>query len=263
MTYNDTSGDSGNGPDVSTIQVSNNDGGEIAFMTQFNNRPLLQGDDLVNILLDVDIDKEAGGPTGLNGIDYIFVADANGWGILKWNGSTFAEVPTFGSASYTNNVLTFEANLSDLGNPSVVAFVVLTTGDGSNVNDSAPDSLLPGGLAVFEVKIASTATPTLEGALTVGRAKAGTRFTATLQFARSDAADPTTEPLGGKTFFCTATVAGKPLRPTVRTSAGGVVRCAWPLPKKSAGKYVKGSVSVAFSSATWATVTKRFSKRIG
>jgi hypothetical protein len=260
--YDDAVGDGGIGPDVSKIQIANDDNGLITFTVTFANRPTLQGQDIVNILIDTDLAKEGASPTGRGGYDLIYVADASGWGLLRWNGSSFADTIPFGQSSYSNGVLTFQAQLSDLGNPSELGFTVLTSGEGGIVDDVAPDSILPDAITVYEVKLGSGATPTLKGTLTVGRAKAGTRLNATLVFQRSDADAPTSGPLTGKTIACKATVAGRPLRPIVSQSAGAIVSCAWRLPKGSRGKIAKGSVGVSFASADWAKLTVRFAKTI-
>src|SRR5262249_25657097 len=167
-----------------------------------------------------------------------------------------------GQSSYSNGVLTFQAQLSDLGSPTELGFTVLTSGDRSTVADNAPDSILPDAITVYEVRIETGATPTLVGTLTVGRAKAGTRLTATLVYRRSDSDAPNSGPLTGETIACKAQIAGRPLRALVHQSAGAVVNCAWRLPKGSGGKTVKCSVSISFSSAGWANLTAKFAKTI-
>jgi hypothetical protein len=267
QSYEDESGDSGQAPDVVGIQVSNDDRGTIAFTITFANRPALQEHDLVAIVFDIDLLKERQKATGYNGADYAFFEDVNGGTVGRWNGSYFGAYPTpTSSSSYANGVLTFQINRSDIGNPEdFLGFHVLTSADdGNTVDEDAPDTFLPGGWPVFEIMVSNPgATPKLIGKLTVGRAVSGTLLTATLEYKRSDSAAPTTSPLSGKTFACTARVSGKVLRASLQESAGAVVRCGWPLPKGSAGKRVAGSVSVAFSSAPWAKLTRRFSRKIG
>lgn len=128
-------------------------------------------------------------------------------------------------------VLTFQAHLTDLGKPGLLGFTVLASSDGSTVEETAPDSILPNGVSVYEVRVASGETPTLKGTLTVGRAKAGMRLNVTLVYQRSDLAART-----GKTFTCKATVAGKALHPVVSKSEGAVVSCGWQLASNSRGR---------------------------
>jgi hypothetical protein len=195
----------------------------------------------------------------------VFVADASGWGLLKWNGSSLADIvpPESASATDKNGLLTFAINGKDVGGPKLLGFDVLTTSNGSTVEEQAPEASLPGGFAFYELGISSRVTPTLQGTVTVRRAKPGAVFTVTLNYARSDSADPTTGPPSGKALTCNASVSGKVRRLRTGQSVGAIVLCSWTLPKKSRGRYVKGSVGVSFASASWATLTKKFAKKIG
>ena len=271
MTWPDDIGDSGTAPDVTKVDVSVDDKGLLTFALTFANRNTFSGDDWVNILLDTDLVNEGpNGDTGRMGIDMAFLGDAVGWGLLRWKGSEFEFVnrPAGSEAHLGNGVLTFRVNTRDIDGPEVLGFVILT-GDrpDETVAETAPDSLLPGAMAVFEINVDQPdqpeAEPTLDGRLTLGRAKAGKTFNVTLVYQRSDSADPATGPLEGKAISCDATVSGKHLRTTLKASQGGVVNCGWPLPRKSRGKIVKGSVGVSFSSQSWAQVKLNFSKKVG
>jgi hypothetical protein len=110
----------------------------------------------------------------------------------------------------------------------------------------------------------SGGTATLNGTLTLGRARAGTLFTVKLEYGRSDAARPTSGPLTGRTITCTAAIGGKALQATTRGSAGAsAIRCGWRLPKTSRGKPMKGKVGVRFSNEPRAVLRLAFSKKIG
>lgn len=261
--YPDTSGDSGNAPDVTSIHVTNDDRGMLTFTIALSNRPALHEQDNIDILFDVDLLNEAKKTTGFNGADYAFFEDTTGGVVGRWNGSYFGAYSTpSSSSSFANGVLTFSINRRDLGNPApIVGFVVLTSADaGVTIDEDAPDSLL-GGWSVFEI-VAPGTTPTLGGKLALGGATSGAPFTATLRFTRSDAANPTWGPLVGRKFTCNARVGGKVLHATARASDGTTVRCTWLLPQGSAGESVTGSIGVAFTSPPWAKLTRAFSRKI-
>ena len=268
MTWDDALGDSGSAPDVSRIQIESSESGRLTFTVNFANRSDFSDFDVMNILVDTDLATEGANPTGKGGIDRVFVADATGWGILKWNGSDFVPdaIPASASVTFYTGLLTFSININDFENPKVIGFVVKTSSDSAGtVGETAPDSILPNALTVFELNPSETDRGArLNGRLTAGRARAGTLFTVKLAYARSDSAAPTSGPLTGRTITCNAAIGRKSLHALARGSAGtSAVRCAWPLPKTSRGKRVTGKVGVYFSSAPWAVLELAFSKKIG
>ena len=95
-------------------------------------------------LIGLDLDTDANPTTGGGGFEYGLIAGTAGFGIQKWNGSTFAAA-TAPSLTMTRsgNVVEFKINRSDLGSPDRFGFDVFTVNFDPSDNylgeDDAPD----------------------------------------------------------------------------------------------------------------------------
>jgi hypothetical protein len=286
--FADASGDSGTGPDVTSVNVSNDDSGKLTLQVSFSNRPTLAAQDLIVIPLDTDLN--AG--TGSSGFDYLFVATQANWGLGVWNGSAFVGTPasTF-SASFGGGIMTFTGNRSDLGNTNGFNFLVQTSGDnGTTLGDSAPNSgfwsyqLAIGGgttsttttstttgttTTTTTTSTASTTTTTTTttappppplklgvAKLIVGTPKAGGKWTVAMIVFRTDTGDLLT---GGK-LTCSAKAGARPLQFLGKAGpASGLAACQWKVAKTMKGKRASGSIKVIFQGKS---VSRTFSKKI-
>jgi hypothetical protein len=115
--YGDPAGDSGSGPDITGVSVSNAANGMINFQIAIPGQPQLAPDSKVVLLLDTDRNP-ATGFADAGGIDYLFVVDGatQSYGLLRWNGTDFEDAPApTATVSYQSGVF-LSINRSDLGN---------------------------------------------------------------------------------------------------------------------------------------------------
>jgi len=269
-TFTDPAGDSGNGPDITTVDVSDDDSGKITVTVTLANRPSLTDVDAVQAFFDTDRNAGTGGS---GGFEYE-VAWIDGHQELDhWDGSQFATVsPAPGSfaASYKDGKATFSVGKNDFGGSTGFDLVVTTTGDtGDSTSDRAPN----GGTWGYP-NGGTTAPPppppppppgspppppagvTLIGTgFSVGRPHSGRPVTVAMVVRVEQTG------IAVKTIVaCSATLAGKRLKASKKGSVfSGRASCTWRLPKNSKGKQLKGSITATYQGAK---VRKSFSKRV-
>jgi hypothetical protein len=128
-TYSDEIGDSGPGPDISTITVSHS-AGALVIHIAVTNRTALAVPDQAGVALDVDPEASTGSPLPeFQGADVVLqlFGDGDFW-LRRWNGTTFpfepAPSPSFHAgwaAGYR-----FSVALDELGSPKKIGFVAVT-----------------------------------------------------------------------------------------------------------------------------------------
>ncbi|HEY2326218.1 MAG TPA: hypothetical protein VGH52_01900 [Gaiellaceae bacterium] len=267
QSFPDSVGENPNAPDITSVNVANDDNGNITFNVNVSNRPTFTPDMDVLIFIDSD-NNPSTGEADLFGADYIIQLTPPGSVTLfQWDAPSqnylFAQSQTSLIFAYASTGPTFHINASDLGATKIMDFAVevdsgITTDAMGNPDytnaqfDIAPD---PGhGFYTYDVKtkltLKQTAFTTAPAA-----AKVGKRFSASLAATESDTQGPVT----AATISCKAVVAGKTL-PASHSFAGGVSTCSWTLPKKKVkGKVLYGSISITVQGTK---LTKSFTKRI-
>jgi hypothetical protein len=153
QTFTDPTGDGGNAPDVTTVTVSNDDNGQITFVTTLANRPSLTDSDFVALSLDTD----GNASDGIGGADYLVGFVNGGAALFSAAGGSLApaSAPSF-SSSFANGVETISINKSDIGNPTQINFVIGSSGDNvTTIPEFAPDS----GVWNYQVTIAPPPPP--------------------------------------------------------------------------------------------------------
>jgi hypothetical protein len=220
--FTDPTGDAGAGPDVGAVAVTNDAAGSITFKLTLANRPTLDADDTVVLVLDSDRNAA----TGSEGADYAAVVGMTGSTLLKWDGANFAE---FGHGPFTAGVsggqATVTVSKADLGNTTSLDFGAVTLD--SDADDSALDVAPDDGWWTYTLTAPEPEAAELESVSArfatmparAGRVFAVTRVTGHLS--------------NGKTvrissYRCAAKVAGRALRPGAK--------CSWRLPSTSKGK---------------------------
>jgi hypothetical protein len=220
----------------------------------------------------VDLDTDSNPATGAGGAEYELYAVLGGFGIAKWNGSTFADATaTSLTMTRSGNVVEFKINRSDLGNVTRLGYAVYTViFDASDTflgEDDAPD----GGEYAYTLALAqcangkdddgdgridgkdfgcSSATDNLERgdpvtlkarkALTVpAKPTAGSGVVVRAAVIRMESGAGITS----GTARCVARVGTNALRGTGKVGAGGAT-CRFTLPATSAGKVVHGTITV-------------------
>lgn len=169
VSFQDSTGEDPQGPDITTVVLSNDDRGILTWVINVPNRPTLTGDMAFLIFINSDSNTATGDPQ-LFGSDYIIELDGpiSGpalVGLFRWDGTDFTAMGVSQSSlifGYANGAVTIRLNASELGNARRMQFLALAvTGlvlgpdgqlDDTNARfDVAPD---PGhGMYSFDVRI--------------------------------------------------------------------------------------------------------------
>lgn len=253
-TYSDPAGDSGAAPDITSVAVSHDDAGWVS-MAVTTNQPVLSPDASFWGFIDADRDVSTGLPLNGLGVDEMFIGDGTGALLAHIDNELFQiALSSTLTTSYANGVFTARFNRSEIGTSDRFAFAVESELDDANgdeiATDDAPDTA-PGYEYSF-VPLALTVGPA------VGSPKtpvSGKRFVVSSVVARSDEQPFTT---GAAT--CSARVGKVVLKP-VATAGNGTVRCAMKVPKRMAGKTLRGTVTVSAEDSAVAKQTFVFRVR--
>jgi hypothetical protein len=262
VTFQDSTGERPDAPDITTVVVSNTNAGEVTFKIN----PFARVTD--DMLIDLDIDSDANAATGDpdTGADYaieLFGGTAN---LFRWDGTNFsrrANDPPQSTLTFSGP--TIRINTSELGGTShfkfgvfVITGIVISSGgdlDFTNARaDAAPD--IGHGLWDYPVKTAPLRLVAKSFALSPRRPVAGRTLTASLTVARND----TGATLKGGTVTCSASVGGARVAVRVHKFVGSQARCAWAVPSSARGKSMRGSITVVFEGKK---ITRSFSASVG
>jgi hypothetical protein len=263
QSFPDSIGEDAAAPDITSVDVSNDDNGGITFKINVSNRPSFTSDMEFLMFLDTDANSATGDPNSL-GADYIIVLDPGTISLGQWNSGSnaflVAASQTSLTYSYDATGATIHISASELGNTRSVRFATivesgLVTDAQGNVDDTnshfdeAPD---PGhGFFTYTVTVKVTLKRT---AFTTTPAKAGQRLAASL-----GANDATTGlAITSGTVTCKGIVGGVRVAAT-HSLRNGIGTCNWKLPKTAKGKLFHGAVTI---SSQGATLTKTFSARV-
>jgi hypothetical protein len=271
VTFEDSTGEDAQGPDITTVVLSNDDRGTLTWVINGPNRPTLTGDMAFDILINSDSNSSTGDPQ-LFGADYELIvigpiAGPAEAALFRWNGTdwTAQGVPQssllFGHA---NGAMTIRINASDLGNARRLQFLVLVlTGivltpdgelDAENARfDLAPD---PGrGMYSFDVRITPPRLVVRSFGVRPATPRAGRPLSAFVTFARSDGTPPT-----AASVTCRATLGGRALSAGGSSVTGGRATCRWALPASARGQTIRGTVTVRSGGLR---ASRSFTRRVG
>jgi hypothetical protein len=268
QTFEDSTQEVQGAPDITTVEVSNNDAGVISFKINVPGRGALTEDMIVELLVDADNNPATGDQDPANvGADYAIELFGGSATLFRWDGTTYsrrgADPP---QASLVFSGLTIRINAADLGNTTrfnfntfVATGVIIdrNTGDvdfSKALADFAPD--LGHGLWSYTVRVGALRLGVKSFALAPRRPQAGKTFTASMVATRSD----TGATLAGGQVACTATVAGRRLAARVHAFSGGRARCAWLVPASARGQKIRGTITVVFEGRR---VSRSFSATVG
>jgi hypothetical protein len=271
VTFEDSTGEDAQGPDITTVVLSNDDRGTLTWVVNVPNRPTLTGDMAFLIFINSDSNTATGDPQ-LLGTDYVIELDGpiSGpaqVGLFRWNGSDFtiSGVPqTSLIFGYANGAMTIRLNASELGNARRLQFLVLAlTGlvltpdgqlDDTNARfDGAPD---PGrGMYSFDVRITPPRLVVRSFGTRPATPRAGRSLSAFVTFARSDGA-----PAAAPSVTCRATVGGRALPASGSSATGGRATCRWAVPASARGQTIRGTVTVRSGGLR---ASRSFTRRVG
>jgi hypothetical protein len=271
VTFEDSTGEDAQGPDITTVVLSNDDRGNLTWVINVPNRPTLTGDTVFLMFINSDANAATGDPQ-LLGTDYVIELDGpiSGpaqIGLFRWDGTDFTAsgVPqTSLIFGYANGALTIKLNASELGNSRRLQFLVLAlTGlvltpdgqlDDTNARfDGAPD---PGrGMYSFDVRITPPRLVVRSFGTRPSTPRAGRPLSAFVTFARSDGTRPT-----APSVTCRATLGGRALPASGSSVTGGRATCRWALPANARGQTIRGTVTVR---AGGLRASRSFSRRVG
>jgi len=266
VTFDDSTGEDAQGPDITTVAVSNNDAGMITFKINIPNRATLTEDMLIDIDLDTDSNPATGDPETL-GADYAIELFRSNIALFRWDGRTFSRTQTDPPQtslvfSYAGGA-TVRISAAELGNTTrfnfgaiAVSGIVLDPNGDPDFSKARADLAPDGGHGLWNYQVNTRPLRLVSRKFTAGRPHAGGLYTVRLVAARSD----TGAVLESAQVSCKASVGGKRLAAKTHRIVNKEARCAWLIPSTARGKVLRGSIAVAFEGKR---LTKSFTKTVG
>ena len=256
-TYQDSTGESANAPDITTVTLSNDDTRMITFRIAIPNRQQFSQDMELDVFVDTDNNATTGDAEFVPGADYVIQYYRGEAALFKWDGTDFTR--SFGnppavtlSTSYAGGVATIRISADELGNTKVLRALIFAisgivvdpvTGaeDYTNVEvDTAPNYGI--GFYPFEVKVTPATLVAKRFTAVPARPAAGKPFTLRLVAARSD----TGAVVQNGRVTCVGRIGNARLRATVARVVAGAATCTWNIPATAKGKSFRGSVAIVF-----------------
>jgi hypothetical protein len=155
MTYADATADAPSAaPDLTSVQVSNDDAGMVVFRISIPNRTAMQDPDFVAVLVDADGQSGTGCARGAFGAEYALDMLARRYVFgrcLRGGQWSFTHKPPSFSGSFAGSTLTLKANRRDLGGTKGFSFRIGSAGTGAT--DSAYDFAPDVGTAAWSYKV--------------------------------------------------------------------------------------------------------------
>jgi hypothetical protein len=272
-TFQDSRGEDPQGPDITTVEVSNDNTGLITFKINVPNQAQLSGEKLYDIVVDADDNKATGDPGDqftTPGGEYAIELFQQQVNLFQWDGQNYtrsAAGPSQATLIFTDSPTgpSISINATELGNTKKFSFDVtvisgLKFDDSGNLDfsgahaDFAPD--LTHGRYPFEVKVAPLKLLAKNFKTIPNRPRAGGAFTMRMTAVRND----TGAVIQGGTVKCAAKAGGANLAAKTHRFAGTAAVCTWAIPASARGKTFRGSITVVFEGKK---VTKTFAAAIG
>ena len=247
--FPDSIGEDAAAPDITSVDVSNDDAGMLTFQINISNRPALTSDMFLLIFLDTDQNASTGDP-GAVGAEYVIELDPGTVGMFQWNGTDFVQAASQTSLTYAYGTTgaTIHVSAADLGKTKALDFGVIAFSglvndasgnpDFTNVKtDQAPDR--EHGFFSYQIltKLVLSVTAFTTSPKPV---KAGKPFSASLAADEND----TGGPVQSGTVACAATIAGKRITAATHVVTNGVASCVWRIPKTAKGKTIRGTITL-------------------
>jgi hypothetical protein len=262
--FPDSVGEDPAAPDITSIDVSNDDAGMITFQVNISNRPELTQDMFMLIFVNTDQNTATGDPDAL-GSEFVIELDPGVIGMFQWNGTDYTQAPSQTSLTYAYGTTgaTIHVSAADLGKTKALSFGALAFSgfvldaagnpDFTNLHvDAAPDR----GHGFYSYQVLTKIVLSVTGFTIAPRpAKAGKTFSASLAATEND----TGGPVETGTVACAASLAGKRLVAITHVVTNGVANCVWRIPKTAKGRTVRGTITLTVQDAQ---VSRTFSARV-
>jgi hypothetical protein len=248
QTFTDPAGDSGGGPDVSSIVVSNTAAGRIRIEVLLANATTLRNEDFIGVFIDADRNTSTG---PANGFEYTMqTAGLVTPAVLgRWDGTAF--VPVSGTSLVkiwaAGRGVAFDIASADLSNTTGFRFWAAT--DVLTGSDDF-DDLAPDGDAVYNYALSTPHIASVRARFSPAAPRAGRRFGVAGVTARLT----TNEEMPAASFRCRATLARKALR------GRGVGGCTFTLARNAKGKRLTIVVTATLAGDS-RTLTRSFTVR--
>ena len=261
-TFNDSVGEDATAPDITTVQVSNDDAGMITFQINIPNRPALTQDMFVLIFLDTDHNPNTG-DADANGAEYVIELDPGVVTLFKWNGSDYLQASQQSSLTFAYaNGATIHVSAADLGHTKAINFGVIAVSgvtldaSGNPVFDNIHRDLAPDpGHGFFSYQVLTKIVLSVTSLTTSPKPpKAGKSYSVSMAVTENDTAGPVQS---GK-VACAASLAGKRIPASAHVVANGIATCVWKIPKTAKGRTMRGTITVTVQGAS---VTRPFSAK--
>jgi hypothetical protein len=250
----DPAGDSGAAPDITGVRVSHDPGGAMTLAVA-TSQPTLAPDASIWGFFDTDRNAATGLPArpGL-GADVFFIGDAEGGVLFRVNGNLISiDFDSSFSATYAAGIFTARLDRSELGTTDRFTFLVQADQDDAN-GDTVASDFAPDGAPFFEYSLTPLTVTLGPAAGTPKLPAAGKRFVVAVKVTLSDA-----QPFASGSVTCAVRAGKVALRP-VGSVASGTARCAMKVPRGTAGRMLRGSLTVGVEGS--APVSRSFALRI-
>ena len=257
QTFPDSVGEDPNAPDITSVVVSNDDAGNIAFKINISNRPALTSDMDIQLIMDSDNNAATGDPTAF-GADYLIDLVPGRVGLYKYTPATqdyrFASSQTSLTFSYDATGAAIHISAADLGGTKLLHFgafvasgIVLDANGNPDFTNAKTDLAPDPGHGLYTYQVLTKLTLAVQAFVYAPKpAKQGKNFVAGFAATESDTAGPVTN----GTVACTATAGLKHLVALTHAVKNGVVACSWHVPLKTKGKMLRGTVSLTVQGTT-------------
>jgi hypothetical protein len=263
--FQDATGEDPQGPDITSVAVSNSDEGLITFRINIPNRATLTEDMRVRVWVDSDSNRQTGLTVpNREGLDAFLLWDRDGVQFFRCSGSScsggrvqgtlrasYRSGATFGISAYDLKTkrfrFTVEAAAGLRFDPATKTF------DVTNARwDYAPAQEQ---LWSYTVRFGPSRLLVKSFSTTPAQPTAGKTLIARLAATRND----TGAVLSRGRVSCVASIGGKPVKPRSQRFSAGQAVCVYAIPAKARGQRIRGSVTIALEGVK---VTKAFSRKI-
>jgi hypothetical protein len=261
VTFEDAVAEDPQGPDITTVTVSNDDTGLVSFRVAIPSRPTLAEGMRFRIWIDSDSNTTTG--LAINGMDYYLFHEAGRTSLYRCGGNacTNAARATTLGFSYASGPR-FTILDAEIGNAKRFRFAVeAATGifvDPATKTVDADDARFddaPTRGSFWTYRLAIGPQRLLVKSLATSPARAGAPFTVRALTTRAD----TGSALSSGRVRCAARIAARPVEVRSQRFVGRRAVCVFGIPADAAGETIRGSVTVSFGGKK---VTRAFSARV-